>query len=43
MITLAMLAIFVFVATEILPGDALDVTLSADELSAMPPERLAAM
>ena len=43
LITLAMLAIFVFVATEILPGDALDVTLSADELSAMPPERLAAM
>ena len=43
LMTLAMLAIFVFIATEVLPGDALDVTLSADELSAMPPARLAAM
>ena len=43
LLTLAMLAIFVFFATEVLPGDALDVTLSADEMSAMPPERLAAM
>ena len=39
--TLAMLAVFVFLATEVLPGDALDVTLSADEISMMSPERLA--
>lgn len=41
--TLALLAVFIFVATEILPGDALDVSLSADELSMMPPARLAQM
>lgn len=41
--TLLMLATYVFVATEILPGDALDVSLSADELSMMPPARLAQM
>jgi peptide/nickel transport system permease protein len=40
--TLAALAVFVFVATEILPGDALDVSMSADELAMMPPARLAA-
>ena len=43
LLTLVMLATFVFLATEVLPGDALDVTLSADEMSAMPPQRLAAM
>lgn len=42
-LTLAALAVFVFWATEVLPGDALDVTLSADELSMLPPERLAEM
>jgi peptide/nickel transport system permease protein len=43
MATLVLLAVYVFVATEILPGDALDVTLSADELAMIPPERLAEM
>ncbi len=42
-LTLLLLATFVFVATEVLPGDALDVSLSAEELSMIPPERLAAM
>ena len=40
-LTLFLLTVFVFVATEILPGDALDVSLSADEMAMMPPERLA--
>jgi peptide/nickel transport system permease protein len=43
LLTLLLLASFVFVATEILPGDALDVSLSADELAMMPAERLAQM
>lgn len=43
LVTLGLLAAFVFAATEILPGDALDVSLSADEHSVIPPERLAAM
>jgi peptide/nickel transport system permease protein len=43
LITLFMLAVFVFVATEIMPGDALDVSLSADEIAMIPPERLAQM
>jgi peptide/nickel transport system permease protein len=42
-LTLLLLAAFVFVATEVLPGDALDVSLSAEELSMIPPARLAAM
>jgi peptide/nickel transport system permease protein len=41
--TLVMLAVFIFVATEIMPGDALDVSLSADEIAVIPPERLAQM
>ncbi len=41
LITLVMLAVFIFFATEVLPGDALDVTLSADEISMMSPERMA--
>lgn len=41
--TLLALAVFVFVATEIMPGDALDVILSSDEVANMPPERLAQM
>ena len=32
-LSLLMLATFIFVATEVLPGDALDVTLSADEIA----------
>jgi len=43
LLTLLMLAAFVFVATEIMPGDALDVSLWADELAMIPPERLAQM
>jgi len=43
LVTLVMLAVFVFVATEIMPGDALDVSLSADEIAMIPPERLAQM
>lgn len=39
--TLFLLATFIFFATEVLPGDALDVSLSADELAMMPPEVLA--
>ena len=42
-VTLWLLVTFVFLATEILPGDALDVTLTADEIAAMPPEALEAM
>lgn len=43
LLTLLMLATFIFAATEILPGDALDVSLSADEMAMMPPARLAQM
>lgn len=39
--TLFLLATFIFFATEVLPGDALDVSLSADEVAMMPPEVLA--
>lgn len=39
--TLLALAVFIFLATEVMPGDALDVTLSSDELSSMSPETLA--
>ncbi len=42
-ITLVMLTVFIFIATEIMPGDALDVSLSADEIAMIPPERLAKM
>lgn len=41
LVTLFLLASFIFFATEVLPGDALDVSLSADELANMPPEVLA--
>lgn len=41
--TLLLLSSFIFLATEVLPGDALDVTLSADEISMIPPWRLAEM
>lgn len=41
LVTLFLLATFIFFATEVLPGDALDVSLSADELANMPPEVLA--
>jgi len=41
LVTLFLLATFVFFATEVLPGDALDVSLSADEMAMMPPEVLA--
>lgn len=40
-VTLFLLATFIFFATEVLPGDALDVSLSADEIANMPPEVLA--
>ncbi len=43
LLTLLLLSLFVFVATEILPGDALDVSMSPEELSLIPPHRLAAM
>ena len=43
LVTLLLLAAFIFVATEILPGDALDVSLTADELAMIKPERLAEM
>ncbi len=41
LVTLFLLATFIFFATEVLPGDALDVSLSGDELANMPPEVLA--
>jgi len=41
-LSLLMLATFIFVATEVLPGDALDVTLSAVVIAMIPPEQLAA-
>lgn len=41
--TLVMVAVFIFIATEVMPGDALDVSLSADEIAMIPPERLAQM
>jgi peptide/nickel transport system permease protein len=41
-LSLLMLATFIFVATEVLPGDALDVTMSADEMAMIAPEQLAA-
>ena len=43
LVTLVLLATFIFVATEIMPGDALDVSLTADEIALMPPERLQQM
>ena len=43
LLTLVLLATYIFLATEVLPGDALDVSLSADELSHMPRERLLQM
>lgn len=39
-VTLLLLACFIFFATEVLPGDALDVSLSADEVANMPQEVL---
>ncbi len=41
--TLFALAVFIFLATEVMPGDALDVILSSDEIANIPPERLAQM
>ncbi len=43
LMTLVALAVFIFLATEVMPGDALDVVLSSDEIASMPPERLAQM
>lgn len=40
-LTLFLLMGYIFIATEILPGDALDLTMTADEIAAMPPEALA--
>lgn len=42
-LTLVLVAAFIFFATEIMPGDALDVSMSADEIAMIPPERLAEM
>lgn len=42
-LTLLALAVFIFVATEVMPGDALDVVLSSDEIANIPPEKLARM
>ena len=43
LLTLLALAVFIFVATEVMPGDALDVVMSSDEVATMPPARLAQM
>lgn len=40
-LTLLMVSMLVFVATEVLPGDALEVSLTADEIAMMNPEDLA--
>lgn len=42
-LTLILVAAFIFFATEIMPGDALDVSMSADEIAMIPPERLVEM
>ncbi|MBL8332307.1 MAG: hypothetical protein JNM08_04360, partial [Rubrivivax sp.] len=36
LLTLLALAVFIFLATEVMPGDALDVILSSDEVANMP-------
>ena len=41
LVTLFLLVSFIFFATEVLPGDALDVSLSADEIATMPAEVMA--
>lgn len=43
LLTLFALAVFIFLATEVMPGDALDVILSSDEIASIPPDRLAQM
>lgn len=40
-LTLLLASMLVFVATEVLPGDALEVSLTADEIAVMDPEDLA--
>jgi peptide/nickel transport system permease protein len=40
---LILVSIVVFLATEVLPGDALDVSLTDDDLAVLTPEQLAAM
>ena len=40
-LTLLLASMLVFVATEVLPGDALEVSLTADEIAMMNPEDLA--
>ena len=40
---LFMVAVFVFMATEVLPGDALDAILTADDLATMEPEQIEEM
>ncbi len=42
-LTLFLAAVFVFLATEILPGDALDAILTADDLANMEPEQIEEM
>ncbi len=41
LVTLFLLASFIFFATEVLPGDAFDVSLSSDEVANMSPEVMA--
>ncbi len=43
LLILFLVAVFVFAATEVLPGDALDVFLTADDLATMEPEEIAEM
>ncbi len=40
---LFLVAVFVFLATEVLPGDALDAILTADDLANMEPEQIEEM
>ncbi|GAA4161802.1 ABC transporter permease [Shinella granuli] len=40
---LILVSLFVFLATEVLPGDALDVSLTDDDLAVLTPEQLAEM
>lgn len=43
LLILFLVSVLVFLATEVLPGDALDVFLTADDLIAMEPEQIEAM
>ena len=43
LLILFLVSVLVFLATEVLPGDALDVFLTADDLLTMEPEQIEAL